>query len=473
MRLFFIFINLIFVCFYLTATNNTNSRADFSGYYQVDSPRIAVPKTVDDVKKIVNQAREKKQSIAIAGTQFSQGGHTLPVKQGDILLYTKALNRVSIFPEEKIARVGPGASWRDVQEAANNYGLAVKVMQASNVFSVGGSISTNVHGWDYLEGTLANTVLSLTIVNPSGSIQKAFPGDELFSLIVGGYGMFGIIVEVEISLTENSTLERYGVKIPTGEYLKYFQDHIQNDSKVQLHYARLSLNPENLFENVLSVNYSTTDKYYNAPKTLPREPTNGYWYERLAVNYLKENPHLINLKEYYDNYTFLKPTLMTRNEAMTPSVRFVDNTNKENIDILQEFFLPVSNFDAFLAELKTLILDYDINVFNATIRHVKKDNISFLPYATTDVIAIVLFYNETTSPARWLEIENFTLDSVQKALQFQGTYYLPYHRFPSLQQFEEAYPEHVDFFEKKREFDPDCIFISQFAQHYFPGDMNE
>ena len=67
--------------------------------------------------------------------------------------------------EKKVIRVGAGATWAQIQNEANHLGLAVKVMQASNVFSVGGSLSVNCHGWDHQAGSLVNTVNSIKIIN--------------------------------------------------------------------------------------------------------------------------------------------------------------------------------------------------------------------------------------------------------------------------------------------------------------------
>lgn len=448
-------------------TINGKKYYDFSNYYHSGAKSVFFPKNFQDVQKIVNQSIENKKSIAVAGTQLSQGGHTLPSTQNDYLIFTKFLNQISILPDEKIAIVGPGASWRDVQKAANDYNLAVKVMQASNVFSVGGSLSTNVHGWDHQEGTLAESVLSLTIVNSSGTIQKVYPGDELFSLLLGGYGMFGVIVEAEISLSDNIVLERKGIKMPTQDYLDYFKANIENEPSIALHYARLSLDPNKLFEEIISVNYSVSEGENRSPKNLQEEPSNGHWYERLAVNYLRKYPYLIKLKQYYDDQTFLKPKLMTRNEAMSPPVRFVYDSNKENGDMLQEFFVPYENLYPFLEELKALIQNYDVSVFNATLRHVKQDDLTTLSYAKTDVVAIVIFYNESLDIERMNQIKEFSTSAIDAAIQFQGTYYLPYHRFSSIEQLLEAYPTYSYVLEKKQELDPNNVFLSQFSKHYF------
>ncbi|MBA3958025.1 MAG: FAD-binding oxidoreductase [Parachlamydiaceae bacterium] len=439
---------------------------DFSNYYHTEVSSVVFPKTFEDVQNIVLKAAQQKKKIAVAGAKMSQGGHTLPSEKESFLVNTKFLNKVEVFSESKSARVGPGATWKDVQDAAHANGLAVKVMQASNIFSIGGSLSTNIHGWDHISGALVETVRSVTIVDAFGNVQILTPEDELFSLVIGGYGMFGIIVEAEIELADNVVVERKGVQIPTEEYAEYFNNKIDGNAEVILHYARLVLDPTKLFENVIVVDYVKNASSYKTPLKLPAEPPKGHWYERVTVNFLRKNRNLISLKQAYDNVVFLKPKVMSRNEAMLPNIRFVYDSNDKNADMLQEFFVPKHNLMPFLQELKATLEEYDIHLFNATIRHVKQDHLTALPYAKTDVFAIVLYYNESLDVKNLEKIEAFTGKAVDNAISWQGSYYLPYHRFPTLAQFQEVYPEFAYVLEKKQQHDPQDLFSSQFSKHY-------
>jgi len=55
-------------------------------------------------------------------------------------------------------------------------------MQDSNIFSVGGSISANCHGWDFRTGTIANTIEELTIINSKGELMILSPSHPFFLL---------------------------------------------------------------------------------------------------------------------------------------------------------------------------------------------------------------------------------------------------------------------------------------------------
>jgi FAD/FMN-containing dehydrogenase len=141
------------------------------------------------------------------GTGMSQGKQAISHRNDNIVINTRLMNEILIDPKAKIAKVGPGATWCDIQKTANTTGLAVRVMQASNIFSIGGSLSVNCHGWDHKSGSLRNTVAAISIINSKGQLLRLTPNDELFDYVIGGYGWFGVIVEAEIFLTENVVLD--------------------------------------------------------------------------------------------------------------------------------------------------------------------------------------------------------------------------------------------------------------------------
>ena len=108
---------------------------------------------------------------------------------------------------DQTVTVGPGATWRQIQTTLSPHGRAVRVMQDSNIFSVGGSLSVNAHGKDPRYGSLIESVNSLKLVTADGrEIQcDRTRQKDLFSAVIGGYGILGIITEVNLTTTQNSS----------------------------------------------------------------------------------------------------------------------------------------------------------------------------------------------------------------------------------------------------------------------------
>lgn len=158
----------------------------------------------EELKQIVLNAEKTGDVLSIAGMQHSQGGQT--VYPNGVMVDMKPYNQViEINEDEKTVTVQSGATWSDIQEAINPYGLSLKVSQSQNIFTVGGSLSVNAHGLDIRNGGLTDTVLSMRLLNAEGDILQLSPSEntELFYAVLGGYGLFGIILDVTLELTDD------------------------------------------------------------------------------------------------------------------------------------------------------------------------------------------------------------------------------------------------------------------------------
>ena len=69
------------------------------------------------------------------------------------MLDMRGLNAISLDAERRTVTVGAGATWHDIQNAIHPR-FAVKAMQSTDIFTVGGSISVNAHGMDHRAGAL-------------------------------------------------------------------------------------------------------------------------------------------------------------------------------------------------------------------------------------------------------------------------------------------------------------------------------
>jgi decaprenylphospho-beta-D-ribofuranose 2-oxidase len=51
-------------------------------------------------------------------------------------------------------------------------------------------------------------------------------------------------------------------------------------------------------------------------------------------------------------------------------------------------------------------------------------------------------------------------------IEHGGSYYLPYYKYPTDEQLHETYPNAEEFFNYKRQFDPDERFMNLFYEEY-------
>jgi FAD/FMN-containing dehydrogenase len=159
--------------------------------------------SVEDIQNTVQFARERRVKVTAVGSRHSMGGHTF-VKDG-VVLDMRRFNQLRLDKARKILNAQTGATWKQIQLFLDSNGLAVKAMQSINIFTVGGTLSVNAHGIAHHPGQIAPTVRGFRILLSSGEIKHCSPTEnaELFHHALGGYGLMGIILDVDLDVADN------------------------------------------------------------------------------------------------------------------------------------------------------------------------------------------------------------------------------------------------------------------------------
>ncbi len=422
------------------------------------------------LKKIVEKANQENERLTIAGMQHSQGGQTY--YPGAVMIDMKPFNNVVNFdPNEKKITVQSGATWDDIQRHVNPYGLAVKVMQSQNIFTIGGALSVNVHGRDIRNDSLMDTVESFRLLKPDGTVIQVSKKEnaDLFSYVIGGYGLFGIILDVTLHLTEDELYQQKVAEISYHDYPAYFQKKVKKNPKVKMHMARLSVAPATFLREMYVVDYIQAKNEADLEQ-----------YTKLKEERLVALPKFfLGLSRYsgwgknmfwslQKSYMAKKSgTYETRNNVMRSETNFMEYESGSRTEVLQEYFIPVSEFTEYIDELRILLeKNKEFNLLNITVRYVEKNNQSVLSYAKEDMFALVLLINQGKSEEEIKKSETVIRKMLDLTLKYKGSYYLPYYSFPSKKQLLKAYPRIQEFFEKKKEIDPDKRFTNYFYEEY-------
>lgn len=157
----------------------------------------------DELRNAVHVAREQKLTISIAGTKHNMGGQEFATNA--LVLDMRGYNQIAVDAKSKILTAQSGAVWHHILEHVHTYNLSIEAMQSFDLPTVGGTISVNAHGLDYRIGGIAATIQSLRLMLADGSIQTVSrqENEELFQAVVGGYGLFGVILDAQLTLMEN------------------------------------------------------------------------------------------------------------------------------------------------------------------------------------------------------------------------------------------------------------------------------
>jgi len=210
----------------------------------------------EDVRRALAFARAGSLKVSLAGARHSMGGQAFA--PGALVLDMRGLNGFRLEASALAMTVGSGATWHDIQERLHPR-FAVKAMQSTDVLTVGGSIAVNAHGMDHRAGSIAGTIRSMRVMLTDGTVRKVSRAaePEMFRLIVGGYGLFGIVLEAELDVVENVLYRPERRLLGYREFPRLFAEEIAPDSAIglMLMYGHLSTAPESLLEEMLLDTY--------------------------------------------------------------------------------------------------------------------------------------------------------------------------------------------------------------------------
>ena len=91
-----------------------------------------------------------------------------------------------------------GTRVRDVVQMLLKYDLAFEAQPSHDAQSIGGILSTDVHGTGRDWGFVSESVVSFKLIDGLGDVHQCLPEDDLFKAAVGGIGAVGIISEVVV-----------------------------------------------------------------------------------------------------------------------------------------------------------------------------------------------------------------------------------------------------------------------------------
>lgn len=450
----------------------TTPIADFSGVYQGTVNRIECPKDISELYTLVSN--EKR--ISIAGGKYSMGGQIWC--NNGVMIDMKHLNKVIAFDTvRKTVTVQTGMLWKDLQAFLQPHNFTVKVMQSYNDFSVGGSLSVNVHGRDPYS-PLINTVESITVMLSDGSIVRANRTEhtDLFNAAIGGYGSCGIIIDATLQLEDNYKIKQSVTVVDVQDFKNFYDNTIANNPQVAFFNGNL-YGPT--FDKVVNFTWYKTDAPLTQNK--PIFPSTRSFAHGAKTNFLTYS--VASTAEYLmgefasiqqsrfkvDAKEGKKSPVILRADEMNYTVKSLATRTLRTTKILQEYFIPVRHFTHFVNGFKKIIQEHDIKILNLSIRHVPRHNESILTYAPQDCFAFVCYISIKNNPQGHEQTQIWTEKVIDLALSLRGTYYLPYHLFATQDQFKRAYPRYNELLQVKRRYDPLGKFQNKLLESFTQG----
>ena len=431
----------------------------------------------DDVRNALAFARQHGLRVSIAGVRHSMGGQAFA--KNALVLDMRGFNRITLDEQAAVVRVESGATWHDIQNAIHPK-WAVKSMQSTDIFTVGGSIAVNAHGMDHRSGSVGRTVRSMRVMLPDGTVRYISRNEDtrLFNLVVGGYGLFGVILDVELEIVPNAIYQSAREVIDYQQFVPMLASRIVPDRRVGLMYAHLSTAPQSLLRETIVYTYAEVPG--TAAVVPPLAEVGQVKLRRLVFNLSKHGSLAMRLKWFAEKR--IEPMLesctvsrnqalgegeaclVSRNDPMHDSVPYLRNNLSNETDILHEYFIPRDQLVPFVDGLREIVRSAPVTLLNASVRVVhREDNV--LTYAPADdMLAVVLYISQSTDRTGRGQMDAFTKQVIDLCLRARGRFFLPYQVAYTREQLEQSYPQMRQFLAARAEFDPDRVLTSTFVE---------
>lgn len=435
--------------------------------------------SVEDIKNALLFAREHRLKVSMAGVRHSMGGQAF--FKNNLVLDMKGFNKIELNEAEKTITVESGATWHDIQNFLHPK-YAVKAMQSTDIFTVGGSISVNAHGMDHLAGSVGSSIRSMRVMLADGSVVNVSPDEnaELFNLVVGGYGLFGVILDVDLEIVANDIYQTERQVVSYQDFPAIFESEILPDPNLGLFYGHLSTARGSLLDEMIFYKYTKVDISEAEVPALGEVSSTKL--RRFVLNFSKKGATAMSIKWFLEKYvepkmescTVVSRTqamgdgeacFVSRNEPMHDSVAYTRNSLKNETDILHEYFIPRDQFIPFVDGLRQIVRDHDVNLLNASVRVIHPES-NFLNYAPAEMYSIVLYINQPTTPEGNEKMGVVTRELIDLTAQVNGRFFLPYQLHYTPEQLQRSYPMIDDFFAAKKVHDPDGLFTNTWYEKY-------
>ena len=389
-------------------------------------------------------------------------------------------NRVlRLDPHDGTVEVEAGIQWpaliRHLQKLQQGcpqpWGIAQKQTGADQL-SIGGAIAANAHGRGLRMAPLIADVESLVLVDASGSLRTCNRREHaaLFRLVIGGYGLFGIVSSVTLRLVPRQKLERVVAIAYLDDLLPAFERRIADGFLYgDFQFAIDATSDDFLRKGVLSC-YRPVASATAIPSG-QKELSGRQWRRLLYLAHVDKGQAFQQYAAYYLSTS--GQIYWSDTHQLTTYLhdyhRLLDRrlgVHARGTEIITEIYVPRQALTGFMQEVRADFRTRSVDVIYGTIRLIERDEESFLAWAKQPY-ACIIFNLHTVHTLSGLAGSAAAFRClIDMAIRRGGSYYLTYHKYATRAQVEACYPQFPAFLRRKETYDPQGRFQSDWYRHY-------
>lgn len=444
--------------------------------------RVLRPQCREELQQMIQDAARDGRSISVSGGRHAMGGQQFATNSIhlDLARLTRVLDADST---RGLLHIEAGADWPTIiaathaMRAENGRQWSIRQKQTGvDAVSLAGSISANAHGRGMMMGPLVDDIEDLTIINSQGEFVYCHreKNAELFSLVIGGYGLFGVIYSSTLRLMPRQRLERVVDVIDLDDAVRVVYRRAEEGCVYgDFQFAIDTEDPRFLRRGVFACYrpVAADEEDEIIPSDLPKD----IWLEllRLAHDNKREAFRLYaqyyvstDGKRYWSDSMQLSTYIPTYVEFLEQSRAASEREVVKETLVIGEHYVPRDHLLDFMTEAKEILLRHKSEVIYGTIRAIQKDSTTFLPWAKQDFVCVIFNLRTPHTEEGRANTEKTFRALIDASNHCNGCFFLTYHRYATARQVETAYPNFREWMLRKRQYDPHELFTSDWYQHY-------
>ncbi len=447
-----------------------------SGLNPTRVAELVEPASVGEVVEAVRAASAEGRPVAVSGGRHAMGGQQFV--DGGVVLDLRRCSRVLEFNRDRgLLRAEAGIEWPALIESylaaqsdgASEWGIAQK-QTGADTLTLGGSLAANAHGRGLTMRPMIADVEAFSLVRANGELVRCSRTEnaELFSLAIGGYGLFGVIVDVTLRLVPRRRLERVVEVVDVAGLDARFEGRIAEGCLYGDFQFAIDETADTFLQRGVFSCYRPTERA--ASDAVPRHLAEAGWlgllqlaytdrarvFDEYAGYYRSTNGQVYwsdthQLSPYLPDYAGRIPAL---SGAAVPSSL-----------VITEVYVPLTALAGFLRDAAAELRRRGVIVIYGTVRLIERDGESFLAWAKERSACVIFNLLVEHSPAGRERAAGAFRALIDLAAGLGGRYYLTYHRHATAEQIRRCYPEIDEFFALQSRHDPGELWQSEWSRH--------
>jgi FAD/FMN-containing dehydrogenase len=431
-----------------------------------------------DVLVGLERARKLGLPVSVCGGRHAMGGQQFA--SGGLVLDMNGLDRVLNFdPDTGQIEVEAGIQWpqllreyQAMQEGRKRqWGIRQKQTGADRL-SIGGAVAANIHGRVLDDGPLVEDIVALRIVDPEGRLLTLSRTEnaDLFRLVIGGYGLFGVIISVTLQLVPRQKLMRVVEIRELEEIIEAMQQRVRDGFL----YGDFQFVTDEQSRSFLQRGVFSCYRPVDLQTPIPEGQiymSEGRWQDLLVLAHRDKSRAFREFSNFYlsSNEQVYWSDTHQLSLYLDDYHSAIDDrlcSSHRGTEMITELYVPRERLVDFMNLAGQVIRSHDADLIYGTVRLIRNDNETFLAWAREDY-ACVIFNLHVEHSRQGIAASAGTFRAlIDAALWHGGSFFLTYHRHATAQQVRIAYPQFANFLREKKLRDPQQLFASDWYRHY-------